>query len=126
MIPSHASKTSSLTGGFCFCSASFLEHWNCGFLDLNDLTILKKKQHDNGNKKQPFQDVSFEGIPGPLTVESVKFFFCSGAIHKNEEIIISLASWVGDTLNVSPILKKVIFPCQSCHVRFIHESQGLP
>jgi len=36
------------------------------------------------------------GIPAPLTVERAGFFF-SGALHKHEEIIISLALWVGDT-----------------------------
>ena len=38
------------------------------------------------------------GIPDPLTVESEGSL--NGALNKNEHIIISLASWVGDTPNV--------------------------
>ena len=44
------------------------------------------------------------GIPGALTVEFVKVFF-GGPGPKNEQIIISLASWVGD------IPKS--YPCQT-------------
>ena len=40
----------------------------------------------------PVERYAFLGIPGSLTVESEGFFF-SGALHKHEEIIISLASW---------------------------------
>ena len=42
-------------------------------------------------------NVCIGGIPRPLTVESKGLY---RALRKNEQIIISLASWVGDTPNV--------------------------
>ena len=66
----------------------------------------------------PYDPCMVWGYPDPLTVESEGSL--NGALHKNEQIVISLASWVGDTPNVWYIYLHLPLKTNQVLVNIIH------
>ena len=97
LLPQMATSTPKIPQGVGKKRNGF-RPWN--HVDTKHDGFSKMLQRSNVNRTPSY----LGGIPGPLTVEFVKLFF-GGPGHKNEQIIISLASWVGD------IPKS--YPCQT-------------